>query len=102
MLEVIADVDDHMMEKYIAGAEISPSEIQAALRKGTVALKFVPVLCGAAFKNKGIQQLLDAIVAYLPSPLDIPPVTGVKQEERNLRYERSPTMSLSPGWSSRS
>jgi elongation factor G len=79
MLEIIADVDDHMMEKYIAGAELSPSEIQAALRKGTVALKFVPVLCGAAFKNKGIQQLLDAIVAYLPSPLDIPPVTGVKR-----------------------
>jgi elongation factor G len=79
MLEVIADVDDHMMEKYIAGAELSSSEIQAALRKGTVALKFVPVLCGAAFKNKGIQQLLDAIVAYLPSPFDIPPVTGVRQ-----------------------
>jgi elongation factor G len=79
MLEIIADVDDHMMEKYIAGAELSPSEIQAALRKGTVALKFVPVLCGAAFKNKGIQQLLDAIVAYLPSPLDILPVTGVRQ-----------------------
>jgi elongation factor G len=79
MLEIIADVDDHLMEKYIAGVELSASEVQAALRKGTVALKFVPVLCGAAFKNKGIQQLLDAIVAYLPSPLDIPPVKGVKQ-----------------------
>jgi elongation factor G len=82
MLEILADVDDHLMEKYIGGVELSPSEIQAALRKGTVALKFVPVLCGAAFKNKGIQQLLDAIVAYLPSPLDIPPVKGVKQNAK--------------------
>jgi elongation factor G len=88
MLEVIADVDDHMMEKYIAGAELSPSEIQTALRKGTVALKFVPVLCGAAFKNKGIQQLLDAIVAYLPSPLDIPPVTGVRQNGKEPPVRR--------------
>jgi elongation factor G len=88
MLEVIADVDDHMMEKYIAGAELSSSEIQAALRKGTVALKFVPVLCGAAFKNKGIQQLLDAIVAYLPSPLDIPPVKGVRQNGKEPPVRR--------------
>ena len=80
MLEVIADVDDQMMEKYIAGAELSLSEVESALRQGTVALKFVPVLCGAAFKNKGVQQLLDAIVAYLPSPLDIPPVKGVTKE----------------------
>ena len=55
------------------------NEIRAALRRGTLALKFVPVLCGSAFKNKGIQQLLDAIVAYLPSPLDIPPVEGVTE-----------------------
>jgi len=80
MLEVIADVDDQMMEKYISGAELSLSEVLSALRQGTVALKFVPVLCGAAFKNKGVQQLLDAIVAYLPSPVDIPPVKGVTKE----------------------
>jgi len=77
MLETIADVDDHLMEKYVAGEEVSAEEIIAAIRKGTVAIKFVPVLCGAAFKNKGIQQLLDAIVAYLPSPADIPPVKGI-------------------------
>jgi elongation factor G len=77
LLETIADQDDHLLEKYVSGVEPSESEIVAALRKGTVSLSFVPVLCGAAFKNKGIQQLLDAIVAYLPSPLDIPPVTGV-------------------------
>jgi elongation factor G len=77
LLETVADQDDRLLEKYVAGTEPSISEIVAALRKGTVSLSFVPVLCGAAFKNKGIQQLLDAIVAYLPSPLDIPPVTGV-------------------------
>jgi elongation factor G len=77
MIETVADVDDHLLEKYVAGESISKEEIVAALRKGTIAIKFVPVLCGAAFKNKGIQQLLDAIVAYLPSPLDIPPVKGI-------------------------
>jgi elongation factor G len=82
MFEVIADVDDHLMEKYLSGGEILEQEIKAALRKGTVALKFVPVLCGAAFKNKGIQQLLDAIVDYLPSPLDVPPVHGIAQDSK--------------------
>jgi elongation factor G len=79
MIEVISDVDDRLMEKYVAGTPVSDEEIRAALRKGTVALKFVPILCGAAFKNKGIQQLLDAIVYYLPSPLDVPPVRGIGQ-----------------------
>ena len=77
MIETIADMDDSLLEKYIHGGDISEAEIAAALRKGTIAIRFVPVLCGAAFKNKGIQQLLDAIVAYLPSPLDILPVKGI-------------------------
>ncbi len=77
MLEIIADADEQLLDNYLAGNELSNQEIHAALRKGTISFKFVPVLCGAAFKNKGIQQLLDAIVAYLPSPLDIPPVRGV-------------------------
>jgi elongation factor G len=77
LIETIADVDDRLVEKYISGAMVSEEEIRAALRKGTIAIKFVPVLCGAAFKNKGIQQLLDAIVDFLPSPLDIPPVKGI-------------------------
>jgi len=80
MLETVADVDDRLMEKYVSGAGTTEAEILAALRKGTVALRFVPVLCGAAFKNKGIQQLLDAIVAYLPSPLDVPPVHGIVRD----------------------
>ncbi len=76
MIEAISDIDEKIMEKYLSGGEISENEIRAALRKGTVEMKFTPVLCGTAFKNKGVQQLLDAIVDYLPSPHDIPPVIG--------------------------
>src|SRR5258705_13074511 len=65
------------MHKYIEGEEISEAEIRKALRKGTLDLKLVPVVTGSAFKNKGVQTLLDAVVDYLPSPLDIPPVEGV-------------------------
>lgn len=78
LLEVLADIDENIMEKYISGEEVSVDEIKAALRKGTIEMKFTPVLCGSAFKNKGIQLLLDAIVDYLPSPLDIPPVKGIR------------------------
>jgi elongation factor G len=79
MIETASEVDDHLCEKYLSGAEISNEEIQFALRKGTIELKFVPILCGSAFKNKGIQQLLDSVVSFLPSPLDVPPVTGVTE-----------------------
>ncbi len=82
MIETIAEADDHLLEKYLHGGEIAEAEIIAALRRGTIAIRFVPVLCGAAFKNKGIQQLLDAIVRFLPSPLDIPPVTGVSEDDK--------------------
>jgi elongation factor G len=81
LLEAIADVDENVMEKYLSGEEISVNEIKNALRKGTVDMKFTPVLCGSAFKNKGVQLLLDAIVDYLPSPLEIPPVTGVRPSD---------------------
>ncbi|RMG75099.1 MAG: GTP-binding protein, partial [Nitrospirae bacterium] len=76
MLEALADVDENIMEKYLNGEEISEEEIKKALRQGTLEMKITPVLCGSAFKNKGVQLLLDAIVDYLPSPLDIPPVKG--------------------------
>jgi elongation factor G len=76
MLEALADIDDTIMEKYLGKEEISPDEIKAVLRKGTLDLRLTPVLCGSAFRNKGVQLLLDAIVDYLPSPLDIPPVVG--------------------------
>ncbi len=76
LIESLAELDDHLTEKYLNGEEISESEIKAALRKSTVSMKAVPVLCGAALRNQGIQPLIDAIVDYLPSPLDVPPVEG--------------------------
>lgn len=77
MLEALADVDENIMEKFLGGEEITVEEIKRAIRKGTIEMRITPVLCGSAFKNKGVQMLLDAIVDYLPSPLDIPPVKGV-------------------------
>ena len=77
LIEAVASVDDGLMHKYIEGEEISEKEIRTALRKGTLELKIVPVVTGSAFKNKGVQTLLDAVVDYLPSPLDVPPVEGI-------------------------
>jgi len=76
LLEAVADQDDALLHKYVAGETATVAEIQAALRQATLKLKVVPVLCGASFKNKGVQPLLDAVVAYLPSPMDLPPVEG--------------------------
>ena len=80
--------DDELMELYLEGEEIEPSRIYGALRKGTIALKCVPVLCGAALRNKGIQPLLDAVIRYLPSPLDVPPVTGENPDTHELEERR--------------
>jgi elongation factor G len=80
MIEALAEVDDHLMEKYLAGEKVSPEEIKAAVRAGTISMKLFPVICGASFKNKGVQPMLDAVVDYLPSPLDIPPLDGVNPE----------------------
>ena len=77
MLEKLADMDDDLAEKYLAEATVDPNEIRKVIRKGTLDLSLVPVLCGAAFKNKGVQPLLDAVVYYLPSPLDVPPILGI-------------------------
>jgi elongation factor G len=87
LIESIAELDEPLMDKYINGEEISESEIKAALRKATILMKAVPVLCGAALRNQGIQPLMDAIVDYLPSPLDIPPVEGTNPVtgEREVR-----------------
>lgn len=81
MIESAAELDDELMAKYLEGEEISVDELKSAIRKGTIAAKITPVLCGSAFKNKGVQMLLDAVVDYLPSPLDLPPVTGTKPGE---------------------
>ncbi len=82
MIEALAEVDEDLMEKYLGDEKISPDEIRAAIRAGTIAMKLVPVLCGASFRNKGVQPLLDAVVDFLPSPLDIPPMQGVSPETR--------------------
>ena len=76
LLETIATSDDEFMEKYLGGEEVTEAEIKRAIRKGTLAFDFVPILCGSAFKNKGVQPMLDAVVDFLPSPIDIAPATG--------------------------
>ena len=81
MIEVISEFDDHLFEKFIEGQQISNDEIRAGIRKATIALKIFPVICGTAFKNKGIQTMLDAVVDYLPSPLDVPPIEGVDVDD---------------------
>ena len=77
LLEAVSDFDDEIMEMYLEGEEVPAEKIRAAIRRATVAVKMVPVVCGTSYKNKGVQKLLDAIVDYLPSPLDIPAVEGV-------------------------
>jgi elongation factor G len=92
LIEAISDYDDHIMIKYLEGEEISEEEIKSALRKAVLDVSFIPVFCGSAFKNKGVQRLLDAVVDYLPSPADMPPVSGVhpktgNEESRNPNNE---------------
>jgi elongation factor G len=77
MIEAISEFDDKLFEKFIEGHGVTNEEIRAGLRKATIALKIFPVICGTAFKNKGVQTMLDAVVDYLPSPLDVPPIKGV-------------------------
>ncbi|HZO27218.1 MAG TPA: elongation factor G [Chloroflexota bacterium] len=76
VVERVIELDDQLMERYLEGEEISPEEIRTTLRRATIAGQLIPVLCGTALKNKGVRPLLDAVVDYLPSPLDIPPITG--------------------------
>jgi len=76
IIEAACEADEKVFEKFVHGEAISTEELKAAIREGTIAIKLTPVLCGSAFKNKGVQPLLDAVVAYLPSPVDIPPVQG--------------------------
>ncbi|MCE2452204.1 MAG: elongation factor G [Nitrospinae bacterium] len=89
LFDTLSMFDDSLMEKYLEGEEISPEEIRAAIRQGTIRGEFVPVVCGSAFRNKGVQLLLDAIVDYLPSPIEIPPVQAVLSDE-DLELGRKP------------
>jgi elongation factor G len=90
LIEAACEVDDHLMELYLEGKQPSHEELKAAIRRGTIELRMVPVLCGAAFKNKGIQPLLDAVVDFLPSPVDVPAIEGVDPKS-GKRVERAPS-----------
>jgi len=98
LLEAVAEQDESLLKKYVEGGQISEEEIRAAIRKATLALKVTPVLCGAAFRNKGVQPLLDAVVDFLPSPADLPPVTGVNpktgKEERRAPLDTEAVAAL--------
>ncbi|MEW5702664.1 MAG: elongation factor G [Candidatus Zixiibacteriota bacterium] len=92
MLEAVSDYDDHLLDKFVHEQPIAPEEIIQALRQATIDTKVMPVLCGAAFKNKGVQRLLDAIIDFLPSPADLPPVKGFDPEDGKVLHRRaSPT-----------
>ncbi|MGH8059533.1 MAG: elongation factor G, partial [Candidatus Entotheonellia bacterium] len=95
LLEAIAEDDERFLTKYLDGEPITPEEIEETVRRGTLQNRWVPVVCGAAFKNKGVQQLLDAIVHYLPSPIDIPAVHGVSPEGAEETREVDENASLS-------
>jgi elongation factor G len=90
LLETLAEADDDIMEKYLEGEDLSVDEIEAGIRRATLADRVNPVLCGTAFKNKGVQPLLDAVVKYLPSPLDIDAIVGHKPNDEDQKIERKP------------
>lgn len=89
LLEAVAEVDEDLMVKYLEGEEITVPEIKAALRKGTCSVQLFPVLCGSSYRNKGVQPMLDAVVAYLPSPLDVPAIKGVTADGDNIERHSS-------------
>ena len=90
LVEAVADVDDAIAEKFLEGEEVSESELRAAIRRGALANEIVPVLCGSALRNKGLHTLLDAVVDFLPSPIDVPPVCGVDPRDPEKRLDRHP------------
>lgn len=98
LLEAVAEVDEDLMEKYLAGEEISKEELKAAIRKATINVDFYPVLCGSAFKNKGVQLMIDAAVDYLPSPMDVPAIKGTvpdsDEEVERLAADNEPFSAL--------
>jgi len=91
MIEAVSEFDDVLFEKYVHGEALTIDEVKAGIRKATIALKIFPVICGSAFKNKGVQTMLDAVVDYLPSPLDIPPVEGLDVDNPDVKIVRLPS-----------
>ena len=103
LVDVLSNYDDGIMEKYLADEEITADDLRRALRTATLASEVVPVLCGSAFKNKGVQPMLDAVVDYLPSPLDLPPTPGTGRASLTSSMSGCPTTTHpSPPWPSRS
>jgi elongation factor G len=94
LIESLAEVDDHLLEKYLGDHKISPAEIRAAVRAGTISRKIFPVICGASFKNKGVQPMLDAVVDYLPSPLDVPPIRGLNPDTHEVEAREASETAL--------
>lgn len=92
LVESVAELDDELLHKYLQSHDLSEEEIVKVLRKGTIEMKIIPVLCGAAFKNKGVQQLLDSVVAYLPSPLDVPAIEGINPDKEGQIETRPPNI----------
>jgi elongation factor G len=88
LVEAVAELDEELTEKYLGGEEITKEELKAAIRKGTVNVEFYPVICGSAFKNKGVQLMLDAVIDYLPSPLDVPAIKGHAVDDEEEIVER--------------
>jgi len=91
LIERAADVDDEIMEMYLEGEEPSVEQVKAAIRKGVITNTFTAVVCGTSFKNKGVQPLLDAVIAYLPSPMDVPAISGFKPTDESVVLERHPS-----------
>ncbi|AQX17299.1 translation elongation factor G [Tessaracoccus lapidicaptus] len=91
LIERAADVDDEIMEMYLEGEEPSVEQVKAAIRKGVITNTFTAVVCGTSFKNKGVQPLLDAVIAYLPSPMDVPAISGFKPTDESVELERHPS-----------
>ncbi|MGG3561328.1 elongation factor G [Neobacillus rhizosphaerae] len=88
LVEAVAELDEELMEKYLGGEELTKEELKAGIRKGTVNVEFFPVICGSAFKNKGVQLMLDAVIDYLPSPLDVPAIKGHAIDDEEELIER--------------
>lgn len=88
LVEAVAELDEELMEKYLGGEEISVAELKAAIRRGTCSVEFYPVICGSAFKNKGVQLMLDTVIEYLPSPLDVPSIKGHSVDDEEDLVER--------------
>jgi len=88
MIEAVSEFDDKLFEKFVEGAPLTVAEIKAGIRKATIAMKIFPVICGSAFKNKGVQTMLDAVVDYLPSPLDVPDIEGSSVDDKTVKLYR--------------